>query len=292
MTLRSSTRFLLGMAATVVCSALVSCSPGPAPTSLRAEVPLQSGAQSTLPFNSFDYRQMGVDAKDVLYLGGIGGFATVTPGAARPTPLKPSSGPLVSTFGVAPDGRLSFVTQEGAVDTIAPGSTVSEPLPFEKLKKYGEMAVGQDGSVYVADNQRNKLLKLAPGATAPTELPVDIVNGVGHMVIDADDNLYAAMDGRIVKIAKNATKPVPVAGATGDAGGLAVDAAGNLYVTDRQAGTVSRMPARGGDWVQLPFSGLQRPSDIAVDGTGNVYVMTMNVGATDTRDFIVKLAAN
>ncbi len=38
-------------------------------------------------------------------------------------------------------------------------------------------------------------------------------------------------------------------------------------------GSVSRMPAGGGDWAQLPFHGLQSPTDIDVDGDGNVYVM-------------------
>ncbi|MGW4098558.1 hypothetical protein [Mycobacterium sp. NPDC004974] len=290
-TLRPRTGFVFGVVATVVGSVLMACSPGSAPTALVADVPLQSGEQTTLPFSSFDYREMGVDAKNVLYLGGTGGFATLTPGAARPTPMKPSGNPPVSTFGVAPDSRLSFVTLGGVVETIAPGATTSEPLPFDKLTKYGQMAVGKDGSVYVTDNQSNKLLKLAPGATAPTELPVDIGNGLGHLVIDADDNLYSAKDGKIVKVAKNAKKAEPIAGVTDNVAGLAVDAAGNLYATDRQAGTVSRMPARGGDWVQLPFKGLQRPSAITVDGDGNVYVMNMNVRETDTRDTIVRLAA-
>ncbi|MEV0671370.1 hypothetical protein [Mycobacterium sp. NPDC050441] len=289
--LRPSRVFVIGMIAAVVGSGLVACSPRSAPTALTADVPLQSGKQTMLSFNAFDYREMGVDAKNVLYLGGTGGFSTVTPGAGRPTPMKPSGNPLVSTFGVAPDGRLSFVTPDGAVETIAPGSTTPEPLPFDKVTKHGRLAVGRDGAVYLADNERNKLLKLTPGATAPTELPVEIVNGLGHMVIDADDTLYAAMDGKIVKIAKDAKNAEPVAGVPDNVGGLAVDAAGNLYATDRQAGTVSRMPARGGDWVQLPFNGLQRPSDITVDGEGNVYVMNMNLRATDTRDTIVVLAA-
>lgn len=58
-------------------------------------------------------------------------------------------------------------------------------------------------------------------------------------------------------------------------GGLAVDTAGNLYATDVEADTVSRMPAGGGDWTQLPFTGLQSPTDIAVDRDGNVYVRHM-----------------
>lgn len=291
MKLGPSAAFVFGMVAAVVCSVLVACSPGSAPTALIKDVPLQSGEQTTLPFSGFDYREMGVDAKNVVYLGGIGGFATLIPGAAQPTPMKPSGNPPVSTFGVAPDGRLSFATLDGVVETIAPGSTTSEPLPFDKLTKHGQMAVGRDGSVYLADNQRDKLLKLTPGASAPTELPVEITNGLGHLVIDADDNVYAAMDEKIVKFAKDAKKAERVAGAPDKVGGLAVDAAGNLYATDRKAATVSRMPAGGGDWVELPFNGLQSPSAITVDGDGNVYVMNTNLRETATRDTLVRLAA-
>lgn len=76
----------------------------------------------------------------------------------------------------------------------------------------------------------------------------------------------------------------PVGGASDNVGGLAVDAAGNLYATDRKANTVSRMPAGGGHWVQLPFHGLQRPADITVDGDGKIYVL-------HHRDRLVRLAA-
>lgn len=290
--LRPRKGFVVAVAATVVVSVLAACSPGSAPTALSKDVPLQSGEQTTFPFRGFDYREMGVDAKNILYLGGTGGFATLPSGADQPAPMRTSGNPVVSTFGVAPDGRLSFVALGGVVETIAPGSSSTpEPLPFDKLTKFGQMAVGTDGSVYITDNQRNKLLKLAPGAAAPVELPVEIGNGLGHLVIDADDNLYSARDGNILKIAKGADEAVPIADAPDNVGGLAVDAAGNLYATDRMAGTVSRMPAGGGDWVQLPFSGLQRPSAIAVDGDGNVYVMNVNLRQTDPRDTLVRLAA-
>ncbi|AMD56241.1 hypothetical protein ATO49_28610 [Mycolicibacterium fortuitum subsp. fortuitum DSM 46621 = ATCC 6841 = JCM 6387] len=211
MKLRPRKGFVFTVVAAVVISVLAACSPGSAPTAPSKDVPLQSGEQTTLPFRGFDYREMGVDAKNVLYLGGTGGFATLPSGADQPAPMRPSGNPVVSTFGVAPDGRLSFVALGGAVETIAPGSTTPEPLPFDKLTKFGQMAVGTDGSVYITDNQRNKLLKLAPGAAAPIELPVEIGNGLGHLVIDADDNLYSARDGKILKIAKDAEEAVAIA---------------------------------------------------------------------------------
>lgn len=265
--------FLRGVAAILVGTALVACSPGAAPTSRIVDVPLQTGQQTTLPFDAMVVSAMAVDAKNVLYLGGGLGISTLAPGAAKPTPLKLTGYPTVSTLAVAPDGTICFVTLDGLVETIAPGSTTPQALPLGKLEQYGDIAVAHDGTVYLGDGKRNKLLKLAPGATAPTELPVAGVNGPGHMVIDADDNLYVSMMGKVVKIAKNATTAEPVAGVTNRVGGLAVDAAGNLYATDVKASTVSRMPAGGGDWAQLPFTGLQSPTHITVDRDGDVYVI-------------------
>ena len=266
-------RFLRGVAAIVVGSALVACSTGSAPGSRAADVPLQNGKQTTLPVEAMGLSTIAVDAKNVLYMGGAGGISILAPGAATPTRLKLSGFPTVSTLAVAPDGALSFVALDGAVASLAAGSTTPKPLPFGKLQQFSEIAVAHDGTVYLGDNTTDKLLKLSPGATAPIELPVDVVKGLGHMVIDAGDNLFAAMNGSIVKIAKNATSAEPVVGASDHVGGLAVDAAGNLYATDVKANTVSRMPAGGGDWVQLPFSGLQSPTHIAVDGDGTVYVV-------------------
>lgn len=265
--------FLFGVAAIVVAIVLVACSPRSASTSRSADMPLQAGKQTTLAHGGMRFTAISVDAKNVLYLGGDPGISTLAPGAAKPIPLKLSGYPTVSTLAAAPDGKLYFVTFEGVVETVTPGSTNPEPLPFGKLQQFSEIAVAKDGTVYLGDVQHNKLLKLPPGATAPTELPVAGVNGPGHMVIDADDNLFVSMMGKIVEIAKNATTTEPVTGVTDHVGGLAVDAAGNLYATDVKANTVSRRPAGGGAWAQLPFSGLQSPTDITVDGDGNVYVI-------------------
>jgi streptogramin lyase len=258
------------MVAIFLANAVASCSSNAAPSALADDVPLQSGQQTTL-FDAMDYSGMAVDGGNVLYLGGLFGVATVGPGADTPTPLK--GGPPVMTFAVAPDGTLYFVSPDHVVETVKPPATRPEALPFGNLHYWGQIAVGTDGAVYLADNENNRLLTLEPGAAEPTALPVEGLDDIGHMVIDADDNLYAYMNKRLVKIPKGATSVEPIDGAPENIGGLAVDAAGNLYASDNKAGTVSRRPASGGDWVQLPLHDIQNTTDIAVDRDGNLYVI-------------------
>lgn len=260
---------LVTTASVVVASA--ACSSESSPTNLAADVPLQSGQQSVL-FDAIGASNLAVDADNVLYMGGGVGILTYTPGQNKPKPM-PHTDFGVSTFAVAPDGALYFVTLNHTVETLKAGATTPELLPFGTLRGWSDIVVARDRTVYLGDNERDKLLKLAPGAQSPTEVPVSGVAELGHMVIDADDNLYASSEGRIVKIAKGATTAEPVDGGPTPAGGLAVDAGGNLYATDVKAGTVSRMPRGGGDWVQLPFSDIQSPTSIAVDGDGTVYVV-------------------
>jgi sugar lactone lactonase YvrE len=52
--------------------------------------------------------------------------------------------------------------------------------------------------------------------------------------------------------------------------GLAVDAAGNVYVSDNDR--VLRLANGSGAPTVLPFSGLQHPGNVTVDAAGNVYV--------------------
>lgn len=54
--------------------------------------------------------------------------------------------------------------------------------------------------------------------------------------------------------------------------GVAVDAAGNTYVTDIGTDRVLVLQAGGAAATTLPFSGLKNPRDVAVDAKGDVYV--------------------
>ena len=69
---------------------------------------------------------------------------------------------------------------------------------------------------------------------------------------------------------------MPFAGLSRPAG-VAVDGAGNVYVTDSDNNLVLKMPDDGsGPQTELPFAGLSRPAGVAVDGAGNVYVTELD----------------
>jgi serine/threonine protein kinase, bacterial len=67
--------------------------------------------------------------------------------------------------------------------------------------------------------------------------------------------------------------------------GVAVDAAGNLYVADDGNNQVLKLPAGSGAPTVLPFTGLNYPNGVAVDTAGNLYV------TDEGNDRVLKLPA-
>jgi serine/threonine protein kinase, bacterial len=67
--------------------------------------------------------------------------------------------------------------------------------------------------------------------------------------------------------------------------GVAVDAAGNVYVTDIGTDQVLRLAAGTATASPLPFSGLKNPRDVAIDAAGDVYV------TDSSNDRVLRLAA-
>ncbi len=127
-------------------------------------------------------------------------------------------------------------------------------------------------------------------------LPATGLDSPDGVAVDAAGNLYVTAGGndRVVKLAAatgtQAELPftdlhLPI--------GVAVDGAGNLYVTTdivclRQYcpgnGRVLKLAAGSDIPTDLPFTGLNEPHGVAVDGAGNLYV-------TDRGRQVVKLAA-
>lgn len=113
-----------------------------------------------------------------------------------------------------------------------------------------------------------------PERVLPT-LPAPIIGAEG-IAADAGGHTYAIDGDRVLELPAGASgltaeQALPFTGLS-QPGGLAVDAAGNVYVADTGNARVVELDAGGTVQRVLPFSGLQAPNALAVDAEGDVYV--------------------
>ena len=175
-------------------------------------------------------------------------------------------------FGVAVDGSgnlyvgdtrnhmIRKITSAGAVTTLA-GSTTPGSADGTGVTAYfnlpGGVAVDGSGNIYVADGNNNMIRK---------------ITSAGAVTTLAGSTTYGYADG--TGIAASFNYPW----------GVAVDGSGNLYVADNNNNMIRKITSAGvvttlagsttsghadGTGVAATFN---RPWDVAVDGSGSVYV--------------------
>jgi serine/threonine protein kinase, bacterial len=166
--------------------------------------------------------------------------------------------------------------------TTQPASVGQVTLPFDAISAsdtfYPEgLAVDGSGNVYLAESSTTRVLKLVAGSSTPIVLPFNGLRGVRGLAVNAAGDVYVVNatpggDDAVLKLsAGSATQAVlPLKLNTSE--GLAVDAAGNLYVTDVTDNRVVKIAADSATQDVLPFTGLNQPCGVAVDSAGTVYV--------------------
>lgn len=274
-----------------------------------------------------------------------GAVAVLTPAAARTTPFWPArarllagdgrdgvkDGPAAASrfsdpYGVAigprgaiyvADGgdanRIRLIQPDGTVSTLAGGSEgfedgVGTAAAFHTPSA---IALGHDGSLYVADTGNHAIRKVDP-AGAVTTLAGDgtpgYLDGAGRaarfngpigIAVDDAGIVYVAdtyndrirriaPDGAVTTLAGNG-KPGMVDGALADAGfdtpsALAVSRDGTLYVADTGNHAVRRIKPDGMvDTVAVPPEGerrpaLRRPVGLALTRDGYLYIAASSGG--------------
>jgi sugar lactone lactonase YvrE len=219
------------------------------------------------------------------------------------------------------NSRVRKVTPGGTITTAAgngqPGySGDGGPATAASLGSMG-VAVDAAGNLYIADTENHRVRKVTPAGTITAlagngqyryggdggPATAASLNGPDGVAVDAVGNLYVADAGnsRIRKVTPAGTITTVAGngqyGYSGDGGpataaslsypdGVAVDAAGNLYIADYANNRVRKVAATGtittvagneqygysGDGGPATAASLKLPYGVAVDATGNLYI--------------------
>jgi sugar lactone lactonase YvrE len=176
-----------------------------------------------------------------------------------------------------------------------PGASVSATTapPQYAFKAPQGLAVDVWNNVYVADTGNSAVVEIPSNPQLGGAAPLLSYSGAPQfknpvaVAVDATGNVYVAdtksPSGQIIKLPPGGGDLVTVSGpqyspigsAVSAPNGVAVDAAGNLYVSDATSNAVVEMPSStgpGSTTFALNFPGIKVPSGVALDASGNLYV--------------------
>ena len=151
-------------------------------------------------------------------------------------------------------------------------------MPFTDLHGPTGVAVDAAGNLFVADSGNKRLLRLpnrvdlmGSRLAGAFDVPLRVVAPAGVAVMAGD--VYAIDGSRVLKLALGAPTPMELSASIPTPTGVAVDAAGDVYVADRETGHVFALTAWSAAPAQLPFAGTPGgwSGGVAVDDKGNVY---------------------
>jgi DNA-binding beta-propeller fold protein YncE len=304
-----------------LCTLFIACLAG-----VCAGVALAGGAQAS-----------GSGAVGTLaVVAGNGESGAATPGPATSSALRApidvaadaagdfyiADGTSMEIDKVTPGGTLSLIAGDGQAGPPTPGPATSSDLSFPTA-----VAVDNQGNIYIADSMNDVVEKVTPSGTLsiiagkvgqtapPTPGPAtssDIspwglaVDSAGNVYITDNIETNTSTAAYVLKVTPGGTlsifagtgligSPTPGPATSSEfnfPAGLAVDASGNLYISDTYANVISKVTPSGtlsilagNGMMAAPVPGpatsspLNNPAGIAVDGNGELYIA--NEGSND-----------
>ncbi len=118
----------------------------------------------------------------------------------------------------------------------------------------------------------------APEIAFDSALPTSVDLGGSYslsspVAVDAAGNIYLTASGQLLKKTSGGVQTLLSSGLSGGTDSLAVDGAGNVFVADNEQGRVFKVPANGGTATSVyPSQGFGVPRGIALDSEGNLFV--------------------
>jgi Legume lectin domain/Chitobiase/beta-hexosaminidase C-terminal domain/NHL repeat len=208
---------------------------------------------------------------------GVQDLYSTTPYIEAVPQTIPLPNPLAGTSvtGVAVDGAEDiFVSYSNEVIKFAAGSYVSVVLPFSGLSKPAGLAMDGAGNLFVADEGNARVLELPAGSHEQVTLPFTGLAGPAGVAVDNKGDVYVAdpAGNKILELTANGTQRAlpftsPDTPSDSPAGGIAVDAAGTVYVSYPYS--IVGLPAGSSSEVIEAASGSY--TGVAVDATGDLF---------------------
>jgi sugar lactone lactonase YvrE len=190
----------------------------------------------------------------------------------------------------------NYVWVPGPQSSTAPGSAVTPTTapPQYKFKAPQGLAVDAFNNVYVADTGNAAVVEIPSNIALGGAVPLLAYPGAPKFVnpvaigIDSQNNIYVAdtknATSQIVELppgggdlvtVPNSQFPNVRGSSLKQPNGVAVDAAGNVYVSDSVTNQVVEFPSGSGAHAApfaMNFPGLNSPAGLALDVNGNLYV--------------------
>ncbi len=241
----------------------------------------------------FNFRIRRVGTNDLITTVAGGGFNY--PGYGGPATnaiLNYPEGVAVDGSGnlflAADNDHICMVNTHGIITSVAGGGFTGDGGPATNAILYGPTGVAADGlgDLFIADSGNNLIRRVDPNGILAT------VAGDGTAGYSGDGGL-----------ATNASLNYP--------GGVAVDGIGNLFIADSDNNVIRRLDTNGlittfagGGWPTYPDIGdggsatnasLGYPWDVAVDGSGNVFIADAadsRIRKVDINGLITTVAGN
>lgn len=199
---------------------------------------------------------------------------------------------LGSPEGLAFDSAGNLYVADSAAGTILEINPAGDASTFVSgLDNPTALAFDPSGNLYVATPADQSILKInSSGNVSIFTTGMAFSSDGAHLATDNAGNLYANTDYTVERFGINGNESTIVGPSTGMwLEGMAVDGAGQLYVSWQNPGVVQGYGGLKTDMSDYPApyaSGLNaggdRPSDIAFDANGNLYAyfetMYSNVG--------------
>ena len=220
-------------------------------------------------------QHVAVDEGGNVYVTTLNGSQVQEFGAANGVNVNSIGKGLASPFGVAVDGLGNVYASEinaGQVVKVAPNGT--QTIVASGLSAAYGLSTDAAGNLYIADGIDNLIVQVSPIGNTATRISGPWANPI-DVAVDNNGNIYT-VDGLNAN-ARQVRKFNLASGASSVIGkgfvtpcGVAVDAAGDVYVGDTSIGGIIEVYPNG---TQTTLgTNILNPCGVAVDGAGTIWV--------------------